>query len=473
MSWQTRRAIEAAIEDDAIAAPATVDGAAPLALVRLSGRDVLEQVAPLLILADPSDLAPRRPCAIELRWSPSQPPVPAVALLFAAGASYTGEAMLEIYLPGCPAIVRRFIETLRECGVRAATPGEFTRRAFLNGRLDLTQAEAVAMVIAAEDVTRARAAQRVLAGRLGERVTSVGDALHRLIALLEAGLDFSEQEVEPPDPATIRLEIDAIRAQLSRLFADAELSLQPTAQFRIAIAGQSNAGKSTLFNALCGRPQSIISDVPGTTRDVVRAAFGPASWPVVELLDLPGERSEAEGAERTALELAEHVLNDADLVLYAFDATRPGTALAAEWSKWPEVLKSNTWIIMTKIDAAPTAVATAEFGAPSFLVSARTGAGLAGLWAALDRALLGGAFGARGDSLLFTTRQLGELTRARDALEQLDAQLGAAALAQAPMLPELVVIDLRAAHSCLVEITGAITTEDTLDRIFAEFCLGK
>ncbi|MEM7260558.1 MAG: GTPase [Planctomycetota bacterium] len=453
-----------------IAALATPAGAGVGAVVRVSGTGSIACLSRLLhgVEALPAATPKRFDARLELAGVST--PLPLLVVVFPGGASYTGEESAELYLSGSEPVVDRLLETLRTLGFRSAEPGEFTRRAFLNGRLDLTRAEAVARVIEASDLAAARAAHRVLAGELAREIMTVGDRIHDLVALLEAGLDFSEQEVEPPAPEWIAERVEAIIRAIDRLGAATDVE-SSQARVRIAIWGRANAGKSTLLNRWLGRDTSITSEVPGTTRDPVSAVEERRGWPTVEWIDLPGERSDPGPAEAQAMVVGHELLADADQVLYLVDARRGAEDLAGEWSALPEFARRKAWWVVTQRDRRPEG-ATANWApesVPAVVVSSTEPGGLAPLEEALDRHLRTGRWSERSDAVAMTRRQVGRLAEARDALVELRAALCGGLVAA----PELVVIDLRDAHAKLEEITGGITTEGTLDKIFSQFCLGK
>lgn len=461
--------------DHPIAALATPEGASPVAMIRVSGQGSIALVESLVVRSPesvtgrPHDIVPRR---VHLRWHPQHSPVSTLIAPFERGRSYTGQESVEIYCPGSPVLVRRLLETLRSIGVTPAEPGEFTRRAFNLGRLDLTQAESVAQVIEAADREAVAAARRVLSGELAGSVHGIGDAIHDLIALLEAGLDFSEQELEPPDPEWLAVEVERLRRSVAELIARDRPRALAQQQARVILWGRANAGKSTLFNRLLGRDRAITSPVAGTTRDAVSATWERPPWPAVELVDLPGEREEAIGPERAALEAASAIRRDADLLVYLLDASRDPESLRAEVLALEAPVRERALVVLTQVDRAACvgaeAVLQAQLGRDPLLVSAVTGAGLEALLARIDRFLGSGDASHRAGEILFTERQIGRLRECEAALERLLDGLG-----DGFAEPELVVVDLRDAHDRLAEITGTISTEATLDRIFAKFCLGK
>lgn len=407
-----------------------------------------------------------QPVAGCLRWRSGAPTVPALLLPFRRHASYTGEEACEIYLPGSPPLLRRFLEELREVGLRPAQPGEFTRRAFLNGKLDLSAAESVAGLIASEDATEARILRRTLEGQLARQVEKLGSELHDMVALLEAGLDFSEQEVEPPSGNQLLEQLQPLLTELESLLEAPSSRVQEQARVRLLLWGRANAGKSTLFNRLVGDSRAITSATAGTTRDPVSAHISKQGWPELEVVDLAGERQSQDPVEQAALRLGRDWLESGDTVFYLLDGTGPPRRLQEEWSGLPAEIRAVAWPILTKSDLPNIVPPETIPGALS--CSARTGEGLEALLERIEEHLRRGSWTSRGQAYLFTERQLGHLRDCSRELQQL-----AETLREHQPQPELVVVDLRLAHSHLEEITGVISSEETLDRIFQRFCLGK
>lgn len=380
------------------------------------------------------------------------------AVVFRAPRSYTGEDVAELHLPGSPPLVEACLRRLVERGARPARPGEFTLRAFLNGRMDLCRAEAVERLIAAEDDAERRAALEALGGAFSERLRRIEGLLLDLAADVEASIDFVDQDIE-----IIPLAEAAARAEA--LGADLEGLLRETAAARVAderpvaaLYGPANAGKSTLFNALTGG-RALVSEREGTTRDVLEGEFECGGRPV-RLLDAAGQRGGA-GTEAEAERRARAAAEAADLVLFVVDAGDWERARGLAPRGRPAIL------VVNKTDRTPAEGAVAGLGMPvAVAVSARTGAGLGELRERVAARLGGEAALPSGVRYRVSVRQHGLLREAREAL--------ARAAASGPALGvECLAMDLRAALEALGGVTGRVAGEDLLDRIFSRFCLGK
>lgn len=376
----------------------------------------------------------------------------ALVLWFPAPRSLTGEDVAEFHVHGGRAVVAGVMAALRSIGLRLAEPGEFTRRAFQNGKLDLTQAEAVADLVAAETEAQRRQALDQLEGRLGELYRGWSERLLRLVAHLEAAIDFPDEDLPPEIEARVAGESRALAGEIAAHLADSRRGERLRDGIAVAIVGPPNVGKSSLLNQLVQREAAITSPVAGTTRDVIEVALDLGGYPVV-LADTAGLRDAADAVEAEGVRRALARAEAAELRLFVFDASAPETARGA--SAWPG---GETILVANKIDLAD---ASAWFPPGAFAVSALTGAGISELATALAARV---AANYR-DSAPVLTR-----ARHREALEQAHAALERALAAE---LAELRAEDLRLAWRSLGRITGRADIEDMLDVIFAEFCLGK
>lgn len=374
-----------------------------------------------------------------------------VALWFPAPRSVTGEDVAELQVHGSRAVLGALIEILRRQGLRLAEPGEFTRRAFFNHKVDLVQAEAVADLIAAETEAQRRQALRQLDGELGAVYRDWSSRLLRTLAHLEAAIDFPDEDLPPEIEAEVLAEIAALATEIDAHLADGRRGERLRDGIAIAIVGPPNAGKSSLLNALTQREAAITSPVAGTTRDVIEVAIDLGGYPVV-LADTAGLRESVDIIEQEGLRRALARAETAELRLFVFDGRRPEDAAGAQ--TW---LGRETLLVANKIDLGHDR----QLPAGAVAISARTGEGIGVLVAELCR---------RVAADFDIAAPLLTRARHREALEEAHAALRRALGAG---LPELRAEDLRLAWRSLGRITGAVEVEDLLDVIFAEFCIGK
>jgi tRNA modification GTPase len=459
------------LTEDTIVAIATPPGRGGIGIVRLSGPDARRLLLPHLELR--SSLLPGRAryCAIVDGGARLDE---AVATYFAAPNSYTGEDVLEIAAHGSPVILDVLVRRALEAGARLARPGEFTERAFLNGRIDLTQAEAVRDLIAAETLYQVRVAAEQLGGALSRRVAPVKEQLVSLVTVLEAGIDFAEDDIEVTPDAEILRRLDALDRELRRIVGSFREGRLIHSGLTMAIVGRPNAGKSSLFNQLVERERAIVTATPGTTRDLVTERISLGGIPV-ELVDTAGLRETEDEAESHGIARAESAMADADLVLLLLDAT---AAIDAEGVfRLPEddtrLLASlegrSPVVVLNKVDLTrPTSASLSDNGLAGEVehVSALTGEGVAELRARLLERVRGSANDAEG----------GMLTSLRhyEALEGCIQALSRARVGLAGHVPhEMLLLDLYTALQQLDQLTGATTADDILNRIFSSFCIGK
>ena len=380
--------------------------------------------------------------------------------------SYTGEDTAELQCHGSPAVLTLGLEALFAQGVRQAGPGEFTRRAFLNGRLDLTQAEAVADLIDAETASAVRQAAGQLSGALGRRVAAVYDALTDLTAHFCAVLDYPDEDIDPFRAETMETALSSAQRELSALLATYGRGRQLAHGVPCAIVGRPNAGKSSLLNALVGYERAIVTDIPGTTRDTVeeRVRLGGV---LLRLIDTAGLRESGDPIERLGVERSRAAMEEAELILVVWDGSLPareedGELLARAVSLAPTVL------VHAKGDlpSAPVPFLHLDPMPPEVTVSAKTGQCLEELEAAVA-ALFPPERAAPAGELLTNARQAGAAERAAQAVARAREAL------RAGVTPDAVLTEVEQALSALGELTGRTVREDITDRIFSRFCVGK
>lgn len=453
----TTAIIHAMTSTDTIAAIASAPGAAGVGVLRVSGPAV-PAIAGELLGRDPQ---PRHAHFAAFRERDGDLIDRGLLLYFPGPASYTGEHVLELQGHGSPVLLDALLRRVCAMGARLARPGEFTERAFLNGKLDLAQAEAVADLIAARSQAGARAALRSMEGVFSHKVDGLQKALIALRVHIEAAIDFPEEEIDfLADPAIMR-QLDALRVQLAELLREAQRGVRLNDGLRVAIIGRPNAGKSSLLNALAGSDRAIVADVAGTTRDVLREQLS-LDGIALELADTAGLRETDDPVEREGVRRAHGELARADVALLVTDAQQAGhdLALLADLPSSVERL-----VLINKIDLEH-ASARYETRNDSIWVwaSAKTGAGLDALREHLKQ-LAGagsgeGAFSARRRHVLALELVSGHLDNAHTTLV-------------ATRAGELAAEELRQAQHALGEITGTYTSDDLLGAIFSSFCIGK
>ncbi|HXQ64016.1 MAG TPA: tRNA uridine-5-carboxymethylaminomethyl(34) synthesis GTPase MnmE, partial [Steroidobacteraceae bacterium] len=387
-----------------------------------------------------------------------------LALFFTAPRSFTGEDVLELHGHGGPVVMDLLVARCIALGARSARPGEFSERAFLNGKLDLAQAEAVADLIEAGSAAAARAALRSLAGEFSRRVEHLATELVELRTHVEASIDFADEDLELLADSAVGVRLARLLEDFRALVATAEQGRILHEGYVLVIAGRPNAGKSSLMNVLAGHDAAIVTAVPGTTRDVLRERIDIDGLPIT-ILDTAGLRDSPDLIEAEGIRRAQREIARADRVLYLVDGADPAALALLDRDLASLPLQVPVTVVVNKSDLGPHAAPLAAGSAPAFSISALTAAGLPGLRAHLKEAAgyrpaEAGVFSARRRHLDALGRAL---AHAAGAAAQLDAGAGT----------ELVAEELRLAHEVLGEITGQFTSEDLLGRIFASFCIGK
>ncbi|HEX8452355.1 MAG TPA: tRNA uridine-5-carboxymethylaminomethyl(34) synthesis GTPase MnmE [Longimicrobium sp.] len=446
---------------DTIAAIATAQGRGAVALLRVSGPgalDVLRRVAPGL--ADGP--APRVQRLTALRHPETRELLDrGLVTFFPAPGSYTGEDTVEITTHGGVLTPQLVLDALLAAGCRPAEPGEFTRRAYLNGKLDLLQAEAVLDLIDGRSRALHRAAIHQMERGLSRRVEELREAIIGAEALIVYSIDFPEEDEPPVPPARIRAAAEDVLARITRLLATAPEGELLREGALTVLAGRPNSGKSSLFNALLGTERAIVTEVPGTTRDALEATLSVEGYPF-RLVDTAGLRETADLVEGIGIEVARRYLAAADLVLFCVEA---GRALEPDETAFLDGLdQARAVLVRTKADDGEQGIGTAE----EVLVSAPNGKGLEELRQILLHRAFGGILGEPGEAPLVTReRHARALRAARDEVQGfLDAQASGI-----PM--EYAATHLQAAASALEDLVGAVTVDDVLGRVFGDFCVGK
>lgn len=443
---------------DTIAAIATPAGRGAIGIVRLSGPEC-SAIAEKIMGRVP---APRRAVLTQFSGADQRPVDTGIALYFAAPASYTGEDMLELQCHGGAVVTGLLLRRVLELGARPARPGEFTERAFLNGRLDLLQAEAVADLIDSQTERAARCAARALEGEFSRRVESLQQELTTLRVQAEAALDFPEEELGLAGRRQMLAGTEAWLASLQCLRASARAGHALRQGLCIVITGAANVGKSSLLNRLVGSDRAIVDDTPGTTRDIVEGDMELGGMRA-RIMDTAGVRAADDAVEREGIRRTVAALQQADVVLVVSE--QDGEPVAPSLLPHLEGVRRRI-LVRNKIDRDGTAPASRELDSGwEVALSARTGAGVDLLLQALAR-VAGDEDGAE-DVLLARTRHL-------HALEEcFAAALRAAAALRDGAGAELVAEDLRVAQTALGRITGTLDADDLLGEIFAHFCIGK
>lgn len=392
--------------------------------------------------------------------------LPVLLAVFRAPRSYTGQNMAELQLPGNPALLDRVIRRVIQLGARLAEPGEFTFRAFVGGKLDLTQAEGVAGTIAATSEGQRQAAQLLRAGTLGRFAESLVDTVGAQLALVEAGIDFVDQEdVVPIEPSVLLINLKPVLDKLADLLAHSRSWSEIEALPRVVLVGAPSTGKSTLFNALLGRPRAMISPLPGTTRDILAEPLelrGPGGEPVeVLLVDMAGLDAPQTALDRQVQAAAHQALDRADLILKISDAGRPDRHIAI-------TAGCPTVHVATKADQTTRVHPNADL-----MTSAYTGEGMDQLKQAIAERIADRAVSVSGAMLSLTPRHEEALRRAVEHVQIAWTLVEPQRHLQALANVELVAGALRGALDALAGLGGTLTPEEVLGRVFSTFCIGK
>jgi tRNA modification GTPase len=443
---------------DTIVAAATPPGRGGIGIVRISGPAVPELGRGIL-----GQLPPPRHASLARFLDARQEPIDAgLALFFPAPHSYTGEDVLELHGHGGALVIEALVARVVELGARRALPGEFTERAFLNDKLDLTQAEAVADLIDAGSREAARAAMRSLEGALSARVQELIEAVTDLRAYIEAAIDFPEEELDFLADREIADRFAALRERFDAVERSARQGRLLRDGMTVVIAGRPNAGKSSLLNRLAGYDAAIVTPIPGTTRDIVRERINLDGMPL-HVLDTAGLRAGGDVIEQEGIRRAQAEMQRADRLLFVIDSAADprGEAFQQERERLPAATPIT--LVFNKRDLSEAPLPPLED--PRIAVSALTGEGIEELRQHLKSSM--GYQTLDAGNISARQRHLDSLARARRHTEEAARQLAERKAG------ELVAEELRSAQQALNEITGEVTSEDLLGRIFSRFCIGK
>jgi tRNA modification GTPase len=451
--------------DDTIVAIATPPGRGGIGVVRLAGPEARNIALTMLHLKH--EIGPGRSIfgeLIDTNQSSTDRIDEIVVTYFAKPHSYTTDDVIEISAHGSPVVLAHIVELSLARGARLAEPGEFTMRAFLNGRIDLTQAEAVRDLIESQTLYQAKVAAQQMGGALSQRLQPIKQKLVNLIATLEAGVDFAEDDVSvlPNDQILARIaEVRSPLEELARSFAYGKIVHEG---FTLAIVGRPNVGKSSLFNCLVERERAIVTATPGTTRDLVSETVSIGGIPV-RLVDTAGIRHALDEAESIGIRKSMEALADADLVLVVIDSSLPVTTDDQELLD--QVEGRAAIVVQNKVDIASSQFSGLSSRLASVQTSATTGRGIAELRTEILRQVGGGSSNLTGAGFLTNLRH-------QDLVNKSLAALDAARTAIANKIPhEMLLLDLYSSLRPLDEITGSTTTDDILNLIFSTFCIGK
>ncbi len=461
--------------EDTIAAISSPLGSGAISVVRLSGPGAVPIATRLFRGKTDLRAAASHTAHVGFLLEPesNRPVDQVVVVLFRAPNSYTGEDVVEISCHGGRYVTRRVLEAILHAGARLAEPGEFTKRAFLNGKMDLSQAEAVADIIQARTERSLLASVRQLSGTLSGRIQALREALIEILSLLEVELDFSEEDISFLSTEEVLQKIRAVQDELKALRDSFERGRFLREGVRLTIVGRPNVGKSSLLNRLLGSERAIVDELPGTTRDALEALLD-VDGVLFRVIDTAGIRETGDRVEAKGVEIAQFHLQEADLAVFVLDAT-------STWGEEDDFVyrriqavreKRNLslFVVLNKIDLAPRPKIKfpEDFQKEKKLaLSAKTGQGMEDFYAALREFVEAGASGAESETVLTNVRHLGAVEQALGYLSEVEKTL------KSGLSQEFAVVDLRGALDSLDEIVGRVSADDVLNHIFSQFCVGK
>jgi len=443
-----------------IVAIATPFGESAIGGIRLSGLDVLNRIRDLIVIK--GKLRPRYAHYVKIRDEKGEILDEGILKYYPSPKSYTGEDMVEIFLHGNSLILRKALELFISKGIRLAEPGEFTKRAFLNGKMDLLQAEAVADLIGSKSERALRAAQRQLQGELSSLINSLRERLLEILAYVEADIEFSEEDIPTLSKEQIIYLLKDIVQSIERLLSTVRTGEYLRRGINLAIVGKPNVGKSSLFNALLGTERAITTPIPGTTRDFIQESLTLKGIPI-NLIDTAGIRHTEDPVEKIGVERSLQKLKGADLVLFVVDGSSPLEEEDLNIYKLVEPLAHM--VVINKADL-PLKEGVLRTFPEAIKVSAVKGEGIEELKEALLERL--GVYALDSMQVYLSVRHENLLKKSKEVLKSLINKLETG-----DIFPEILMLDLREAISYLEEIVGVISTEDILGSIFSRFCIGK
>ncbi len=444
-----------------IVAIATPYGESAIGMLRLSGKGVLE-IAKRLFKTR-GEIKPRYAHYGKLYDTKGEEIDEGILIYYRAPHSYTGEDMIEITLHGNPLILKKALEAFIDAGCRLAEPGEFTKRAFLNGKLDLTQAEAVADLISAKTDLARRVALKQLQGELSKYIKPLRESLLELCAYIEADIEFSEEDIPTLTKEQVLEMVDRVIKGIDELLKTAKVGRFIREGIKLAIVGKPNVGKSSLFNALLGHERAIVTDIAGTTRDYLEETLNLNGIPV-RLVDTAGIRKAKDPVEKIGVERSKEKIKEADVVLFVVDGSRELTE--EDFEIYNAVKDKDVIVVVNKIDLG-IKIPLEIFKERSIIkLSALTGEGIENLKEEILKKA--GALVEEGINIYVSVRHETLLKKAKEVLEKFRERYEKEFIS-----PEIAMLDIREASDYLGEIIGEVTTEDILGNIFSRFCIGK
>ncbi|HBJ85451.1 MAG TPA: tRNA uridine-5-carboxymethylaminomethyl(34) synthesis GTPase MnmE [Verrucomicrobiales bacterium] len=445
---------------DTIAAISTALGEAAISVVRVSGPQALQIAA--LAFKLPANLTPRLAHLVQVVDDSGNPLDHGLLLYFKGPASYTGEDVIEFHGHGGVLVTQRVLDRLLACGARAAEPGEFTQRAFLNGKMDLTQAEAVMDLIHAQSTLALRAANEQLGGAIGREATAMQQEIIPVLAHIEAFIDFPDEDISPETGTALMQRIDAVLERAQKLIATSEQGRILRHGARTVISGAPNVGKSSLLNVLLGFERAIVSPTAGTTRDTIEEIIQVHGIPL-RLVDTAGLRESTDDIERVGIQRTERELDRADLVIEVVDASQP--AATVQRLTLPDSIANRRILILNKADLGIHPGWSVE--PKAIPVSCITGSGIEPLRDAIREVIAHAGPLAADHPIAINARHKAAFERAVERL------LAARAALERNEAPEFIALEIREALQAIGDVIGQVDVERILDVIFSTFCIGK